>query len=65
LRFDPGACEIQLINPCLPSFIEEVTLRNIRLGGSSVDFAVRRHGSEASLEILRRRGKIQVSVVFS
>jgi glycogen debranching enzyme len=65
LRFDPGAGEIQLINPCLPSFIEEVTLRNIRLGGASVDFAVRRHGSEASLEILRRCGKIQFSLVFS
>jgi glycogen debranching enzyme len=65
LKFDPPASEIQLINPRLPSFITEATLRNLQLGGASVDIVVRRHGSEASLEILRRHGKIRVSVIFS
>jgi hypothetical protein len=30
-----------------------------------VDLKVRRHGDEISLEVLRRQGKIQVSVVLA
>ena len=64
LQFDPAANEIRLRNPRLPSFLDEVVLRNLRLGQSSVDLKVRRHASEVSVEILERRGQIQVSVVF-
>jgi hypothetical protein len=30
-----------------------------------VDLRLHRHGNEISLEILRRRGKVQVSIVYS
>jgi glycogen debranching enzyme len=65
LEFDPEALEIRLLNPCLPAFLEEVVLRNVQLRQSSVDLRLRRHGSEVSLEILRRRGKVQVSIVYT
>ena len=64
LQFDPDANEIRLRNPRLPSFLDEVVLRNLQLKQSSVDLKVRRHASEVSVEILERRGQIQVSVVF-
>jgi glycogen debranching enzyme len=64
LRFDPAANEIRLHNPRLPPFLDEVVLRNLQLKQSSVDLKVRRHASEVSVEILERRGQIQVSVVF-
>ena len=64
LQFDPDANEIRLRNPRLPSFLDEVVLRNLQLKQSSVDLKVRRHASEVSVEILDRRGQIQVSVVF-
>src|SRR5437588_6587046 len=35
LQFDPAAGEIRLINPRLPTFIDEVILRNLQLGHSS------------------------------
>ena len=39
-------------------------LRNLQLGGSSVDLKVRRHGDEVSLEVLRTRGaRLQISIV--
>ena len=41
------------------------SLRNLQLGDSRIDLKVRRHGDEVSLELLRTRGKVQVSVVFS
>src|SRR6202022_3295788 len=65
LEFDPGKGEIRLHNPRLPSFLEEVTLRDLRLDSSSVDLRVRRHKDAVSLDILRTRGKIQVSIVCS
>jgi glycogen debranching enzyme len=65
LEFDPGKGEIRLRNPRLPPFLDEVTLRNLRLDSSSVDLRVRRHKEAVSLDILRTRGKIQVSIVCS
>jgi glycogen debranching enzyme len=64
LHFDPAANEIRLHNPRLPAFLDEVVLRNLQLKESSVDLKVRRHASDVSVEILERRGQIQVSVVF-
>ena len=63
LQFDPRNHEIRLRNPRLPAFLDEVTLRQLRLGRSSVDLRVRRHKDAVSLDILRTSGKVQVSVV--
>jgi glycogen debranching enzyme len=63
LEFDPRNGEIRLRNPRLPSFLEEVTLRDLRLDSSSVDLRVRRHKDAVSLDILRTHGKIQVSII--
>jgi hypothetical protein len=43
--------------------LDEVTLRQLRLGRSSVDLRVRRHKDAVSLDILRTSGKVQVSVI--
>jgi glycogen debranching enzyme len=65
LEFDPFNGEIRLRNPRLPAFLDEVTLRNLRLGSSSVDLRVRRHGETVSLDTPRIHGNIRVSIVFS
>ena len=65
LQFDPAANEIRLRNPRLPAFLDEVVLRNLRLKQSSVDLRVQRHDTEVSVEILRRQGQVQVSVVYT
>src|SRR6266403_1160060 len=65
LEFDAPAGEIRLRNPRLPEFLNEVILRDLRLGDSSVDLRVRRHGDDVSLEMMRTRGRIQVSIVLS
>jgi glycogen debranching enzyme len=64
LQFDPIANEIRLHNPRLPSFLDQVVLRNLQLKHSSVDLKVRRHANDVSVEILQRNGEIQVSVVY-
>ena len=66
LELDPRHHEVRFRNPGLPAFLDQVTLRNLQLGGSSVDIKVRRHRDDVSLEILRTRGtKLQISIVSS
>jgi glycogen debranching enzyme len=65
LEFDAGRGEIRLRDPRLPTFLNEVVLRDLKLGSSSVDLRLRRHGEEVSLEVLRTRGQIQVSIVLT
>jgi glycogen debranching enzyme len=65
LEFDAQRGEIRLRNPRLPAFLNEVVVRDLQLGPSSVDLVVRRHGDEVSLELLRTRGQIQVSIVLA
>jgi len=65
LEFDPFKGEIRLRNPRLPPFLDEVTLRDVRLCTSLVDLRVRRHGDSVSLDTPRISGDIRVSIVFS
>src|SRR5450432_3761238 len=65
LEFDVLRGEIRLRNPRLPAFLNEVVLHELRLGPSTVDLRVSRHGEEVSLEVLRTRGQIQVSIVLT
>src|SRR3981189_900025 len=65
LEFDVQRGEIRLRDPRLPAFLNEVVLHELQLGPSSVDLRVRRHGDDVSLEVLRTRGQIQVSIVLA
>jgi glycogen debranching enzyme len=65
LEFDARRGEIRLRNPRLPGFISEVILRELRLGPASVDLRVRQHGDDVSLEVMRSRGRLQVSLVLA
>ena len=65
LEFDPRGGEIRLRNPVLPDFLDEVTLRQLRLGSASVDLKIRRHKQSVSLDILRTSGRARISVVLS
>ncbi len=65
LEFDARHCEIRLRNPRLPAFLNEVVLRDLQLGASSADLRVRRHGDDVSMEVMKTRGQIQVSIVLS
>jgi glycogen debranching enzyme len=65
LEFDAGTSEIRLRNPRLPEFLDEVMLRDLRLGEASIDLNIRRHNEDVSVDIPRRQGRVQISVVFS
>jgi glycogen debranching enzyme len=65
LEFDPANSEVRLRNPHLPPFIDDILLRNLQIGEARADLRVRRVKDEVALDIVRTRGKMQVSVVLS
>jgi glycogen debranching enzyme len=64
LEFDSDRNHIRLRQPRLPRFLDEVTLRNLRLGQSVIDLRLRRHDTDVSLQVLRNDGQIRVSAVY-
>jgi glycogen debranching enzyme len=65
LEFDPFSQEVRLHNPRLPAFLDEVILRDLRLGAASIDLRVRRHSGTVSVDSLRINGDVRVSILFS
>ena len=64
LTFDPARSEICLHNPYLPLFLDNVLVRNVRLGDASVDLAVHRDRDAVSVETVRTQGVIRVCVIY-
>ncbi|KAA0687924.1 amylo-alpha-1,6-glucosidase [Neorhizobium sp. P12A] len=60
LDFEPNAQIISFNEPRLPSFIDEVMLRHLRVGNGSADVAVRRSGRSVVVDTLGRRGEVRV-----
>lgn len=54
---------VSFLHPVLPRAIEELLLRNLRVGEGEVDLLFRRHGSEVNLFVERRVGKVEVNIL--
>ena len=65
LEVDPVAQEVRLRNPRLPAFLDDILLRNLRLGTARADIRVRRVKGQVALDVVRSEGSVQVSVIFS
>ncbi len=64
LEFDLRNMAIRLREPSLPPFLDDVIIRNLRLGDASVDLNIRRQKEGGVLlDIMRSHGTIQVSIV--
>jgi glycogen debranching enzyme len=48
--------------PRLPPFLATVRIQGLRVGGSTLDLALRRHPEDVGIEILRREGDAEVIV---
>jgi glycogen debranching enzyme len=60
LTFEPQASQIEFNEPHLPSFLGEVTLKNLAVGGSRAHITVRRSGRSAIVEVVERNGNVRV-----
>jgi glycogen debranching enzyme len=63
MSFNHHQRQIRLTRPVLPTFLDEIMIRNLRLGDGSVDLLFRRHTRDVALNVLRKEGKVEVIIV--
>ena len=63
IGFDPKAGEIRFEQPMLPSLVDQIELRHLRLGEGAADVVLHRFGSEVALRVLQRSPDLRVVVV--
>jgi glycogen debranching enzyme len=63
LRFEHEAGEIRFEHPMLPSFLEHLHVRQLRLGDAVADVMLHRVGGEVAATVTRREGQVRVVVV--
>jgi hypothetical protein len=54
--------EAHFVDPVMPEFLTEVVLHDLRLRDSRVDLRLHRHGSDTTVNVLRRDGDIRVTL---
>jgi glycogen debranching enzyme len=62
VTFDPAERRVRLVRPRLSALVGDVTVRNLSLGGGTVDFTVHRQGARAALEVLRATSGLEVTL---
>lgn len=63
LTFSPEKPQIRFEKPQLPEFLEWVRIRNLRVGGGSVDLALYRHPRDVGLSVERKAGDVEIAVL--
>ena len=53
-----------LRRPCLPAFLDWLTVRDLRVGQSKLDLMFRRHESSVAVNLLHREGSAEVEVML-
>jgi glycogen debranching enzyme len=64
LELPAAANEVKLIDPVLPSFLDDVTLRGLKLARSQFDLRVHRHKSDVTINVLKRWAESDASVLM-
>jgi glycogen debranching enzyme len=63
LSFEQGGDEVRFDRPVLPDFLGELHLRGVQARHGEADILLRRYGSEVSVDITRRQGKVPIVIV--
>jgi glycogen debranching enzyme len=64
LSFDPAAERVRFRQPRLPEFLDQVVIRQLRVGDSQFDLMLRRSGSDVSVNVLDRRGDGRIAITL-
>ncbi len=63
LSFAMGKPQIRFQHPRLPDYIERLRIEGLRIGDAEIDLRLRRHENDVGINILRKTGDIEVTVV--
>jgi glycogen debranching enzyme len=64
LMIDGIASKISFVRPWLPPFLNEARILNLQVAGANVDLALIRHEHDVSVNVLQRRGNVEIVVVM-
>lgn len=64
LELPAATNEVRLIDPVLPSFLDDVTLRGLKLARSQFDLRVHHHESDVTINVLKRWAESDASVLM-
>lgn len=62
LDVDARNRRLHFARPVLPAFLNEVEIRNLRVGEASVNLILRRRDKDVTIQVLRRDGQVEVTV---
>jgi len=60
LKIDGAAKRVLFLRPVLPDFLDEIEIRNLKVGDGAVDLLVHRRAQSATIEVVRRSGGVEV-----
>lgn len=63
LEIDAPARKLHLRRPLLPPFLDEVEIWDLRVGDASVDLRLHRRENDVSIDLLERRGNLEVVIL--
>jgi glycogen debranching enzyme len=55
--------EIRFRNPVMPAFLDELIIRNVRLGTSRADLRLHRYGNDVTANVLARNGPAKILIL--
>ncbi len=58
ISIDAATKQIRVTNPVLPAKVNEIQIRQLRIGDAQIDFAVRRLGTETRLDVLHKSASL-------
>ncbi|MCW7537101.1 amylo-alpha-1,6-glucosidase [Aquabacterium sp. A7-Y] len=64
LDFRAEPAEVVLKSPRLPAFVDWMKIRQLSIGGSSVDLLLQRYDNNVGIEVTRKTGEMAVRVVI-
>jgi glycogen debranching enzyme len=63
LHIDAPSTRIVFSRPMLPSFLDSIEIKNLRVGDASLDFRLDRHGEDdVGINVLKRNGCVEIII---
>jgi glycogen debranching enzyme len=63
MSIDCARNEIRFERPLLPPFIDDVAIKNLKIGSNTIDLLLQRHGRDVVVDVLSRSGDVRVVTV--
>ena len=60
MKIEAATARLSFVRPVLPEFLDEIQIKNLKVGSGSVDLLIQRRPRFATVEIERREGHVEV-----